>query len=220
MILYIHGRGISPFEWLLKDGLGTQTSHCACSRGARCPSCRPGPLTASSPPKGPMCRHRRSAQADPGLKPRACRTRRRPASFSTTAPHATPGTGPPHREPGLSGALPAPGPPPGGDLPCRPCVSSGTACRGRGVSRRARRGLGRSASSVAMQTAGQAAHGPWGTPRRPTPPAPPAGAPCPSGLTCVGSGLWMLGSALSAAGLVPEDAVFCWHGGDNVYLRD
>lgn len=67
---------------------------------------------------------------------------------------------------------------------------------------------------------GQAAHGPWGTPLRPAPPAPPAGAPYPSGLTCVGSGLWMLDSALSAAGLVPEDAVFCWHGGDNVYLRD
>lgn len=192
MILYIHGRGISPFEWLLKDGLGTQTSLCACSRGARCPSCRPGPLTALSPPKGPTCRHRRSAQADPGLKPRACRTRRRPASFPTTAPHATPGTGPPHREPGLSGALPAPGPPPGGDLPCRPCVSSGTACRGRGVSRRARRGLGRSASSVAMQTeAGRRHTVPGGRPSgrrplplRPAPPTPPASPVLGQGYGC------------------------------------
>lgn len=192
MILYIHGRGISPFEWLLKDGLGTQTSRCACSRGARCPSCRPGPLTALSPPKGPTCRHRRSAQADPGLKPRACRTRRRPASFPTTAPHATPGTGPPHREPGLSGALPAPGPPPGGDLPCRPCVSSGTVCRGRGVSRRARRGLGRSASSVAMQTEPGRRHtvpggrpgGRRPLPLRPAPPAPPASPVLGQGYGC------------------------------------
>lgn len=221
MILYIHGRGISPFEWLLKDGLGTQTSRCACSRGARCPSCRPGPLTALSPPKGPTCRHRRSAQADPGLKPRACRTRRRPASFPTTAPHATPGTGPPHREPGPLRSPPCPRPSARRGPPMPPLRELWDSVPGPGrLPQSPARPRALSLLRGDADRGGQAAHGPWGTPLRPAPPAPPAGAPYPSGLTCVGSGLWMLDSALSAAGLVPEDAAFCWHGGDNVYLRD
>lgn len=184
MILYIHGRGISPFQWLLKDGLGTRTSRCACSRGARRPSCRPGPLTASSPPKGPTCRHAAQHRQIRGSNPE-------PAAHAAALRLSPPRRHTPRRgrgrraasraspEPSLPQALRQAGPPvppprerwdsvPGpGRLPQSPA-------RPRALS------LLRGDADGG----GQAAHGPWGTPLRPAPPAPPASPVLGQGYGC------------------------------------